>query len=61
MQDLKDVAAEDQWHNDLCEDQGTFLNMVQVSGITMNKLCAITQHFQYMTSASSTDRLHHMA
>ena len=61
MQDLEDAAAEDQWHNDLCEDQGSFSNMVQVGGITMNKSRAIAQHFRYMTSASSTDRLRRVA
>jgi hypothetical protein len=64
MQELEDTAAEVQFHNDhndLCEGQGTFLNVVQVGGITMNKSCTIAQHFRYMTSTSSTDRLRRMA
>ena len=57
MQELEDAAAEVQWHNESCEGQGTFLNVVQVGGITMNKSHAIVQYFHYMTSVSSIDRL----
>ena len=45
MQDLEDTAAEDQWHNNSCEGQSTFSNMVQIGSITMNKSHAIAQHF----------------
>ena len=61
MQDLEDAAAEDQWHNNSCEGQSAFSNVVQIGSITMNKSRAIAQHFRYMTSVSSTDRLRHVA
>ena len=44
LQELEDVAAEAQWNNRSC-GQGSFLNIVQFGGITMNKSHAITQHF----------------
>jgi hypothetical protein len=45
MQELEDVVVEAQWHNNSCEGQDSFLNMAQVSGITMNESQAIAQHF----------------
>jgi hypothetical protein len=44
LQELEDVADEAQWNNELY-GQGSFLNVVQFGGITMNKSCAIAQHF----------------
>jgi len=61
LQELEDAAAKAQWNNKSCEGQGSFSNVVQFGGITMNKSHAIAQHFQYITSASSTDRLHRVA
>jgi len=61
MQELKDAADEVQWCNESHEGRDTFSNVVQVGGITMNKSRAIVQYFQYMTSASSMDRLRHVA
>ena len=61
MQELEDAAAEVQWHSKLCEGEGTFSNVVQLGGISMNKSRAIAQYFRYMTSASSTDRLRRVA
>ena len=61
MQDLKDAAAEAQWHNGPSYGQGPFSNTVEIGGVIMNKSHAIAQHFRYVTSASSTDRLRRVA
>ena len=41
--------------------KGPFSNTVQIGGNTMNKSWAIAQQFQYVTSASLTDRLRRIA
>jgi hypothetical protein len=57
MQELEDAATEVQWRNDTGCAQSKFSNSVQIGGVMMNKSRAIAQHFRYVTSASSTDRL----
>jgi hypothetical protein len=61
MQELEDAAAEVQPHDVTSYAQCKFSKTVQIGGVTMNKSCAISQHFRYMTSASSTDRLRRVA
>ena len=59
MQELEDTATEVQWHNN--SSHVKFSNSVQIGGVMMNKSCAVAQHFRYVTSASSTDRLRRVA
>jgi len=61
ISELEDAAAENQWCNSTTYGQGTFPHSVQIGGMTMKKSCAIAQQFRYVTSASSADRLHHVA
>jgi hypothetical protein len=57
MQELEDATADAQWRNSSSYGQGTFSNTVEIGGVVMNKSRAISRHFRYITSASSTDRL----
>jgi hypothetical protein len=61
MQELEDAAAEAQWRNSPSNGQGSFSNTVEIGGIVTNKSRAISRHFRYATSASSTDRLRRVA
>lgn len=61
MQDLKDTAIEIWWYNSPTYNKGPFSNTVLIRGVILNKSCAITQHFYYVTSASTIDRLWHVA
>ncbi|KAI0286135.1 hypothetical protein BC826DRAFT_972831 [Russula brevipes] len=54
IQQLKDAAAEVQLGNNQ-------KSTTQIGGVAVNKSCTIAQHFCYITLASSTDRLHHVA
>jgi hypothetical protein len=61
IRQLEDAAADVEWQYNQTNACSAFSNMVQIRGLTMNKSWAIAQQFQYMTSASSTDRLWHVA
>ena len=61
MQELEDAVAETQWHNSKTYGKGPFSHSVQIGGMAINKSRAINQQFRYVTSASSTDRLCHVA
>jgi hypothetical protein len=57
MQELEDAVTEVQWNNNTSHMQSKFSNSVQIGGVMMNKSRVVAQHFRYVTSASSTDRL----
>jgi hypothetical protein len=57
IRQLKDAAADVEWQYNQTNACSAFSNMVQIRGLTINKSQAIAQQFQYMTLASSTDRL----
>jgi hypothetical protein len=61
MRQLEDAAADVGWRNNNQTNGLAFSNIVQIGGITINKSKVITQQFRYVTSASSTDRLRHVA
>ena len=61
MRELEDAAADAQWSNALGDRQGSFSNVVQIGRHSMNKSRAITHHFHYAKSVSSTDRLRRIA
>lgn len=63
LQELEDTVAENQWRcsETYGQDFGVFSHSVQIGGVTMRKSRAISQQFQYATSASSTDRLRRVA
>ena len=58
---LKDAATDIGWQHNPSNKLHEFSNTVRIGGITMNKSWAIAQQFQYITSASSTDRLRRIA
>ena len=61
MQELEDAATEVQWRDGTSYVQSNFSNSIQVGGVTVNKSRMVAQHFRYVTSASSTDRLRRVA
>jgi hypothetical protein len=62
IRQLEDTAADVEWQNKNKQTNGhAFSNTVQIRGTTMNKSRVIAQQFQYVTSASSTDRLWRVA
>ena len=61
MQELEDAVAESQWRNSEMYGQRSHSHSVQIGGMAIKKSRAITQQFQYATSASSTDRLRRVA
>lgn len=63
MQELEDAVTEVQWRNSTsyAQTRNKFSNSVQIGGVTMNKSRMVSQHFRYMTSVSSTDRLRRVA
>jgi len=61
MRQLEDAATDVEWQYNQTDACSAFSNMVQIRGLTMNKSQAIAQQFRYMTLASLTDRLRHVA
>ncbi len=61
MQELEDATVDAQWPDALDDTQAGFSNIVQIGRQAINKSCAITHHFHYAKSVSSTDRLHRIA
>ena len=61
MRELEDATMDAQWSNALDDRQANFMNVIQIGKQTMNKSCAIAQHFCYARLVSSTDRLHRIA
>ena len=60
MVQLEDIVADVKYQYNQSNSLG-FSNTVWVEGIIMNKSRAIVQQFRYVTSASSTNRLQHVA
>ena len=61
MCELEDAAVDTQWPDALGDRQGSFSNVVQIGRQSMNKSHAISHHFRYAKSVSSTDQLHCIA
>jgi len=55
------ITAEDQWRSSEPYENGAILHSVEIEGVTVKKSRAISQKFRYAASASSTDRLRHVA
>ncbi|KAI0283767.1 hypothetical protein BC826DRAFT_920313 [Russula brevipes] len=57
IRELEDAATEVQ----RCNNQSPFPDTIKIGGVVVNKSRAIAQQFRYITSASSTNRLQHIA